>query len=195
MTRKYDTETARLRELADMRAGEADGGRGGVLRKRRARRGVQVGGELRWRVEADRAAGECAQLKEKLETARGEYSARINEYMLQVGERRARSPPCCLWTQTRSMMLRPSHALTGGAGDGPGGARAAAAQPGRSTGPRRSSLHARLAANAGGTCARCTRVPPALRHRYEDVAPVVVTEDGEGRAAAAPHEDGILATR
>ena len=40
----------------------------------------------RARVEADRATGECAQLKEKLETARGEFTARINEYMPHVGE-------------------------------------------------------------------------------------------------------------
>ena len=78
VTRKYDTETKRLRELADNALGKIEG----VARALEASKSA----ENRARVEADRATGECAQLKEKLETARGEYSARINEYMLQVGE-------------------------------------------------------------------------------------------------------------
>ena len=54
-------------------------------------------------------------------------------------------------------------------------------------------LHARLAASQRDLRALHAGYR-ALRHRYEDVAPVVVTEDGESRASAAPHEDEILAT-
>ena len=183
VTRKYDTETKRLRELADNALGKIEG----VARALEASKSA----ENRARVEADRATGECAQLKEKLETARGEYSARINEYMLQVGELE-RGASVLSVDPNSEHVLRPSQLSQAAQAMAKDLHRAAAAQVAEYR-HETEQLHARLAATQRDLRALHAGYR-ALRHRYEDVAPVVVTEDGEGRAAAAPHEDEILAT-
>ena len=183
VTRKYDTETKRLRELADNALGKIEG----VARALEASKSA----ENRARVEADRATGECAQLKEKLETARGEYTARINEYMLQVGELE-RGASVLSVDPNSEHVLRPSQLSQAAQAMAKDLHRAAAAQVAEYR-HETEQLHARLAASQRDLRALHAGYR-ALRHRYEDVAPVVVTEDGESRAAAAPHEDEILAT-
>ena len=183
VTRKYDTETKRLRELADNALGKIEG----VARALEASKSA----ENRARVEADRATGECAQLKEKLETARGEYTARINEYMLQVGELE-RGASVLSVDPNSEHVLRPSQLSQAAQAMAKDLHRAAAAQVAEYR-HETEQLHARLAASQRDLRALHAGYR-ALRHRYEDVAPVVVTEEGESRAAAAPHEDEILAT-
>ena len=182
VTRKYDTETKRLRELADNALGKIEG----VARALEASKSA----ENRARVEADRATGECAQLKEKLETARGEFTARINEYMLQVGELE-RGASVLSVDPNSEHVLRPSQLSQAAQAMAKDLHRAAAAQVAEYRNETE-QLHARLASTQRDLRALHAGYR-ALRHRYEDVAPVVVTEDGEGRAAAAPHEDELLA--
>ena len=183
VTRKYDTETKRLRELADNALGKIEG----VARALEASKSA----ENRARVEADRATGECAQLKEKLETARGEFTARINEYMLQVGELE-RGASVLSVDPNSEHVLRPSQLSQAAQAMAKDLHRAAAAQVAEYRNETE-QLHARLASTQRDLRALHAGYR-ALRHRYEDVAPVVVTEEGESRAAAAPHEDEILAT-
>ena len=143
--------------------------------------GVQVGGEPR--ASADRATGECAQLKEKLETARGEYSARINEYMLQVGE--LGGGASVLSVDPTRARAAPLAALAGGQAMAKdlhrGGARWRV--------QARDGAAARATGRDAEGPARAARGYRALRHRYEDVAPVVVTEDGEARGGGAQGRD------
>jgi len=183
VTHKYDAETKRLRELADTALGKIDA----------ATRALEASAsaENRARIEADRLSGECAQLKEKLETSRAEFTARINEYMVQVGELE-RGASVLSADPNSEHVLRPSQLSEAAQAMARDLHRAAAAQVAEYR-QETEQLHARLAATQRDLRALHAGYR-ALRHRYEDVAPVVVTEDGESRAAAAPHEDAILAS-
>ena len=179
--RKFTTETTRLRELADTALSKIDG----------ATRALEASksNENRARVEADRALGECAQLKEKLETSRAEYTSRINEYMLQVGELE-RGAQVLQVDPNSEHVLRPSQLSDAAQAMAKDLHRAAAAQVAEYR-HETEQLHDNLVKTQRDLRALYAGYR-ALRHRYEDVAPVVITEHGESKAAAAPHEDEIL---
>lgn len=136
-------------------------------------------------MDADRALGESAQLKEKLETSRAEYTGRINEYMLQVGELE-RGAQVLKVDPDSAHVLRPSqlsNAAQAMAKDLHRAAAATVAEYRHET----ERLHGDLVKTQRDLRALYAGYR-ALRHRYEDVAPM----DGEQKAVAAAHEDAIL---
>ena len=176
------SETARLTSIADEAMGKIDG----VARALEASRS----NENRARKEADRAMGEAAQLREKLETARAEFSERLKEYALQIGDLE-RGAQVLMVDPTSDHVLRPSQLSEAAQALATDLHRASAQQVAEY---RRATedLQSRLIASQRDVRALHAGYR-ALRHRFEDLAPLVDGTDGEkARAVAVPKEDEIV---
>jgi hypothetical protein len=193
---KLSSETKRLTQLADEATGRIDG----VARALEASKSA----EHRARKEADRALGEAAQLKERLETSRAEFSERLKEYMLQIGDLE-RGAQVLMVDPASEHVLRPSQLSEAAQAIAKDLHRAAAMQVAeyrRETEDLQHRLHA---------AQRDVRALHAgyrqLRHRFMDVAPETADDEGGAEeeddannilgqrrtAAAVPHEDALVA--
>ena len=188
-------EAHRLRDLAQERlkfeterlgsiANEANGSIQGVTRAMEEARSA----ERMARREADRAVGEMTQLREKLENVRAEFSQRLKEYMLQVGDLE-RGAQVLATDPNADHVLRPSQLYEAAQTLALDLHRASADQV---------TEYRRVTEDLQQRLTRAQRDVRALhagyrtlRHRFEDVAPETVDEKGK---AAVPHEDDLVGT-
>ena len=173
-------ETDRLGSIAN----EANGSIQGVTRAMEEARSA----ERMARREADRAVGEMTQLREKLENVRAEFSQRLKEYMLQVGDLE-RGAQVLATDPNADHVLRPSQLYEAAQTLALDLHRASADQV---------TEYRRVTEDLQQRLTRAQRDVRALhagyrtlRHRFEDVAPETVDEKGK---AAVPHEDDLVGT-
>ena len=133
--------------------------------------------------------GEAAQLAKSWRRRAAEFSARIKEYALQIGDLE-RGAQVLMVDPTSDHVLRPSQLSEAAQALATDLHRASAQQVAEYA--ETEDLHARLAATQRDVRALHAGYR-ALRHRFEDLAPLVDGTDGEkARAVAVPKEDEIV---
>jgi len=183
---KLESETARLTHMAD----EAKSGINALRRTLEATKSA----EAMARGEADRAVGEAAQFKERLDTSRAAFSTRLKEYLLQVADLE-RGAQVLAADPTSAHVLRPSQLQEA--------AQTLAVDLHRASSDQAAEhrtvtedLHARLTKAQRDVRALHTGYR-ALRYRFEDVAPRLDAQmeapgsGGGGELLHVPHEDSL----
>ena len=145
--------------------------------------------ERRARGEADRALSEISILKERLETSRAQYTERLKEYILQVGDlERGAQVLGAGGGQTSDHVLRPSHLYEA--------AQALAVDLHKASSEqvadyRRHTEELQAKLTKAQRDSRALHAGyRALRHRFEDLSPVDVGE-GVVEMQHVPHEDQL----
>jgi hypothetical protein len=186
-------EAHRLRDLAQERlkfeterltnsANEANGSIQGVTRAMEEARSA----ERMARREADRAVGEMTQLREKLESVRAEFSERLKEYMLQVGDLE-RGAQVLATDPNADHVLRPSQLYEAAQTLALDLHRASQDQV---TDYRRTTEELQHRLTRAQRDVRALHAGyRTLRHRFEDVAPEI-----QGGGSSMPHEDELVGT-
>jgi hypothetical protein len=175
-----EAETARLSAIADDAKGRIEP----VKRDLEAAKSA----ESMARGEADRALGEAAQLKEKLETSRADYSARLKEYLLQVADLE-RGAQVLAADPESDHVLRPSQ-LQEAAQNLAVDLHKASSEQASESRVTTEDLQTRLTKAQRDVRALHTGYR-ALRHRFEDVAPVEGGGGGGIEKLHVPHEDTL----